>query len=53
MCRVAKYEMVAEKVQGYNSDIIDKRMNSADNIANFIIQTLRSDRMIEIGRAHV
>ena len=46
MCRVAKYEMVAEKVQGYNSDIIDKRMNSADNIANFIIQTLRSDRMI-------
>lgn len=47
MCtRVSKYEMVAEKVQGYNSDIIDKRMNSADNIANFIMQTLRSDRMI-------
>lgn len=47
MCtRVAKYEMVAEKVQGYNSEVIDKRMNSADNIANFIIESLKSDRMI-------
>ena len=46
MCRVAKYEMVAERVQGYNSDVIDKRMNSADNVAMFIMQTLKSDRMI-------
>lgn len=44
MCRVAKYEMVCEKVQGYNTDIIDQRMNSADNIAQFIIQVLKSDR---------
>ena len=36
MCRVVKYEMVCEKVQGYNTDIIDQRMNSADNIAQFI-----------------
>ena len=46
MCRVAKYEMVAERVQGYNSDVIDKRMNNADNIAMFIMQTLQSDRML-------
>ena len=44
MCRVAKYEMVAERVQGYNSDVIDKRMNSADNIARFIMESLKSDR---------
>ena len=44
--RVSKYEMVAEKVRGYNSDIIDKRMNDANNIARFIMQTLQSDRMI-------
>ena len=47
MCtRVSRYEMVAEKVQGYNSDIIDKRMNSAENIAGFIIESLKSDSMI-------
>ncbi|MBR0341196.1 MAG: hypothetical protein IJH64_02890 [Oscillospiraceae bacterium] len=46
MCRVAKYEMVAERVQGYNSDVIDKHMNNADNIAMFIMQTLQSDRML-------
>lgn len=47
MCtRIAKYEMVAEKVQGYNSEVIDKRMNSADNIARFIMDSLKSDRMI-------
>lgn len=44
MCRVAKYEMVCEKVQGYNTDIIDQKMNSADNIAQFIIEVLKSDR---------
>lgn len=44
--RVSKYEMVAEKVRGYNSDLIDKRMNDANNIARFIMQTLQSDRMI-------
>ena len=47
MCtRVSKYEMVAEKVRGYNSDIIDKRMNDANNVARFIMETLQSDRMI-------
>ena len=46
MCRVAKYEMVAERIQSYNSDVIDKRMNNADNVAMFIMQTLQSDRMI-------
>lgn len=47
MCtRVAKYEMVAERVQNYSSEVIDKRMNSADNIARFIMESLKSDRMI-------
>lgn len=47
MCtRVSKYEMVAERVCGYSSDIIDKRMNSADTIARFIIESLKSDSMI-------
>ena len=44
MCRVNKYELICEKVTGYNTDIIDKTMNSPDNIARFIIQTLQSDR---------
>ena len=46
MCRIAKYEMVAERIQGYSSEVIDKQMNGADNIANFIMNTLQSDRMI-------
>ncbi len=46
MCRVAKYEMVAERVRGYNSDVIDTQMNNAHNIAMFIMQTLHSDRML-------
>lgn len=45
MCRVNKYELICEKVTGYNTDIIDKAMNSADNIARFITQTLQSDRL--------
>ena len=44
MCRVNKYELICEKVTGYNTDILDKSMNSPDNIARFIMQTLRSDR---------
>lgn len=44
MCRVKKYELICEKVAGYNTDIIDRSMNSPDNIARFIIQTLQSDR---------
>ena len=44
MCRVAKYEMVAERVQGYNSDYIDKQFNSGDNVAQFILDSLKSDR---------
>lgn len=44
MCRVNKFELICEKVAGYNTDIIDKSMNSPDNIARFIMQTLRSDR---------
>ena len=43
MCRISKYEMVAERVQGYNSDVIDKCMNSAKNVARFIIESLKSD----------
>lgn len=47
MCtRVSKYEMVAEKVCSYASDVIDKRMNCADTIAQFIIESLKSDRML-------
>ena len=44
MCRVNKYELICEKVAGYNTDIIDKTMNSPENIAQFIIHTLQSDR---------
>ena len=44
MCRVNKYELICEKVAGYNTDIIDKTMNAPENIAQFIIHTLRSDR---------
>lgn len=40
MCRVNRYEMVAEKVQGYNSDVIDKSFNTADNVARFLIDSL-------------
>ena len=43
MCRVNKYELICEKVESYNSDVIDKTMNSADNIAQFIMRTLKSD----------
>lgn len=43
MCRVAKYEMVCERVQGYNSEFIDQQMNNADNIGRFITETLKSD----------
>jgi len=46
MCRVAKYEMVAEKVQGYNTDILEQRMNSADTVARFIMHTLQSDKFL-------
>ncbi len=42
--RVAKFEMVAERLKGYDSDFIDKQMNNADNVAQFIINTLQSDR---------
>ncbi len=40
MFRVNRYEMVAEKIQGYNSDVINKSFNNADNVAQFLIYNL-------------
>ena len=44
MCRINKYELVCEKVAGYNTDILEMSMNSGHNVARFIIETLKSDR---------
>ena len=44
MCRINKYELVCEKVAGYNADYIDKKVRDSGDIANFIIRTLKSDR---------
>lgn len=43
MCRISKYEMVCEKVKGYNTDIIDKEMNDCNNVGEFIVNVLNSD----------
>lgn len=44
MCRINKYELVCEKVAGYNADYIDKRIRDSGDIADFIMRTLKSDR---------
>lgn len=44
MCRVNKYELVCEKVAGYNVDFIDKRIANSSDIARFILEILKSDR---------
>ncbi len=44
MCRINKYELVAEKVAGYNADYLDKRVSDSRDIADFMMKTLRADR---------
>lgn len=44
MCRINKYELVCEKVTGYNADYIDKRIRDSRDIADFMMKTLRTDR---------
>ena len=44
MCRINKYELVAEKVCGYNVDYIDKRIRDSRDVANFMMMTLKTDR---------
>ena len=44
MCRINKYELVAEKVAGYNADYIDKRIRDSRDVADFMMTTLRTDR---------
>ncbi|MBR2706681.1 MAG: hypothetical protein IKE74_05490 [Mogibacterium sp.] len=44
MCRINKYELVAEKVQGYNAEYIDKRIRDSRDVADFMMTTLRTDR---------
>ena len=44
MCRISKYELVAEKVAGYNADYMDKRVKDSKDIADFMMMTLRTDR---------
>lgn len=44
MCRINKYELVCEKVASYNTDVIDKRLRDSREVADFIMNTLMSDR---------
>ena len=44
MCRVNKYELVCEKVEGYNVDFMERRMRDSGDIARFINEYLKSDR---------
>lgn len=44
MCRIHKYELVCEKVAGYNADYIDKRIRDSRDIAYFMMMTLKTDR---------
>ena len=44
MCRINKYELVAEKVVGYNADYIDKRIKDSRDVAEFMMRTLKTDR---------
>ena len=44
MCRISKYELVCEKVTSYNTDVIDKRLRDSREVADFIMNTLMSDR---------
>lgn len=44
MCRINKYELVCEKVEGYNVDFIDKRIRDSSDIARFIIEVLKADK---------
>lgn len=44
MCRINKYELVCEKVCGYNADYIDKRIRDSRDVADFMMTTLKTDR---------
>lgn len=44
MCRINKYELVCERVAGYNAEFIDKKMRDSGDVARFIIEILKSDR---------
>ena len=41
---MSKYELVAEKVCGYNADYIDKRIRDSRDVAECMMTTLRTDR---------
>ncbi|MBR0341518.1 MAG: hypothetical protein IJH64_04635 [Oscillospiraceae bacterium] len=44
MCRINKYELVAEKICGYNADYIDKKIRDSADVAEFMMTTLKTDR---------
>lgn len=44
MCRVNKYELVCEKVAGYNVDFLDRRISDSSDVARFISEYLKSER---------
>ena len=44
MCRINKYELVAEKVAGYNAEYMDRTIRDSKDIADFMITTLKTDK---------
>lgn len=40
MCRINKYEVVCEKVESYNTDIIDRKMTDSNNVAKLLTEVI-------------
>lgn len=44
MCRVVKYQVVCERVVNYNADFMDRKIRDSKDVADFIMNVLKSDR---------
>lgn len=44
MCRIAKYQIICERVANYNADIIDRKIRDSGEVADFIMNVLKSDQ---------
>ena len=40
MCRINKYEVVCEKVESYNTDVIDRKIKDGEDVAKLLMEVI-------------